>query len=136
LTSFSGWKQIIFKRQDFNEGNGYDLATGVFTAPVAGWYQFDLLGLTGTVSGQYSALGVADFPSLALRSRGNKRPVAADHESTAISRALDLNEGQKIAPVYYGAVADHTAGGGHPDKDPEGLRHYQFSGFLIAPRAT
>ena len=50
--------RVVFETVDLNKGNGYNVTTGVFTAPAAGLYVFDWTTLTQHGKHAYTSLVV------------------------------------------------------------------------------
>jgi hypothetical protein len=68
-TSLSGNQTIIWNLVYHNVGNGYESSSGLFTAPVSGYYHFTVWGMT-----QSSASGQVEFQFMKNGSPVQQRP--------------------------------------------------------------
>jgi hypothetical protein len=119
------WTPLQFKAIDFNYGGGFNNDEGYLTAPVAGWYHFDLSIIS--VAGANNAYQIA----LADRSTSTIKARRELHDKyTAIAVNLLLEQGAEVAAYVWGVVKKPAEAA--VDKDG-GMRSLQFSGHLIAP---
>jgi len=112
-------KTLIFKRVFSNIGDGYDESTGVFTAPVDGFYyiSFSTYGYNthamGAILTKNGILQISTFDS----------PSVDGSDSSSNSVVLQLAAGDKLHMQLWdnGRVFDNLNG------------HTTFSGFLLFP---
>ena len=117
-----------FKALDFNQGGGYDLFSGVFTAPISGVYHFDVVAATKG-NDTYFHFGLASYPSMTMMIEGqNMREKLDSEQTTTIAGSLLVQKSQQITVMFRGIVNSHSS---MWVKDPSGLRHCSFSGFLV-----
>lgn len=109
-------KPVIFRDITFNEGNGYDKTTGIFTAPVSGTYIFSIQFCTSANDG----LGYVVMSKERELKRGYMKDT--DQDSCYSFEAVDiLGKGDRVWIAY---------------KDPSVLiednyRSNYFSGVLV-----
>jgi hypothetical protein len=113
-----------FKQLEGNAGDAFDIRTGVFKAPVAGLYHFNVLAISYADATLRPIVAITDMKTKAVLARAEK---TAFHRSVSLATTLMLQEGQEIAANFKGQVTSVPAG----SEDPEGQRHCQFSGFLV-----
>ncbi|KAL4239559.1 Elastin microfibril interfacer [Mactra antiquata] len=90
LTPSSG-QALIFDVIDYNEGNGYNAATGVFTAPESGWYLF-VAHVCNNV-GKYITYAIVNDGTDVLRSlQGDK----VYHSCTSVSVVTKVRSGGEV----------------------------------------
>ncbi|XP_029944240.1 cerebellin 11 [Salarias fasciatus] len=112
-------KTLSFTRVFSNTGDGYDLNTGIFTAPVSGLYFFTFstygynTHTTGAILLKNGVRQVSTYDS----------PTADGADSGANAAVLRLDEGDKVHLELWddGQVFDNLNG------------HTTFSGFLLFP---
>lgn len=125
----SKWKPIIFKQQQFNFGEAYNLTSGIFTAKKEGLYHFDLLAFTNETD--KVDVGIAKYPEMQILVKGAKlieNNSTTQELGTSITVNVVLAVGAQIAPVYVSGNISSPPAEDHGD--PDGLRMSQFSGFL------
>lgn len=128
-TGNGGSYDIVFNTEVFDQGGNYDATTGVFTAPVAGKYQFNVtINFTGnTATGLLCSLvtsnrtyrGVAIRPSNVATAGGDCQLTYSflcdmDAADTALVRIVGSGMAGNTAGVYGSASPQNTV----------------FSGFL------
>jgi hypothetical protein len=123
---------VKYKKSIWNDGDAYNLQSGVFTAPVDGLYHFDLLA-TGNAFGLQYAVTVAWYPNMTCITQGHGNGA---WQTVTLNPTLNLKAGQTLAVgLFYGfSTMDQVVSEvNHPPYDPEGLRLNQFSGYLLKP---
>ncbi|KAL4239562.1 Elastin microfibril interfacer [Mactra antiquata] len=90
LTPSSG-QTLIFDVIDYNEGNGYNAATGVFTAPGSGWYLF--MAHLCNISGKEVAYAIVNDGIEILRSVHSNEKYTSCH---SVSVATQVRSGGEV----------------------------------------
>jgi len=114
---------IIFSHVDTNLGGGYNATTGVFTAPVAGQYQFSLTFMLYYPSSSYSYYGdlnVLKNGNTIILVRADTHPQPGYFDTASGTTVIGLNKGDKVSVVANSARL-YIYGGDYT----------YFSGFLI-----
>jgi len=123
LAYLPGWPAVIpFELARLNEGNGFDLTSGIFTVPVPGIYHFDF----SAVKDQS-----ANYIYMYLQVNGNRvgsaftQQSATSYETVSLSASLRLAAGDRVNLFNYaGVLFDGTKF--------DGSSHYtHFSGWLV-----
>jgi hypothetical protein len=120
----SSWQQINFDNNITQRGSSYNSANSRFTAPVSGWYQFNVAWTAtdnsdtdGTVS-----LSINGSTSV-LISSSSFSTTGPTHEGHAVSGCAFLNANDYVTVIRFSTVSTTTRGsieyGGY------------FSGYLI-----
>ena len=115
---------VIFDQVETNTGGAYNASKGVFTAPVSGTYNFNVIASAPPVAGSHW---------LHLFIMKNKAQVGYvfldDNDSYWVRRSTDVSVHMEQGDNIWVEVADvkgsHTIGGC--------CYHSHFSGFLIGP---
>ena len=97
--------RLLFTTELYNTDNAYDLNTGVFTAPVAGLYHFNLLMYNLFSEPQW--IGIAEVDSMHVKAEGGNESFADGwgRNTNQVNANLNLKKGDKIAAVYLGEKA-------------------------------
>jgi hypothetical protein len=133
--TYLGWTIIRYKKAIWNDGDAYNLQSGVFTAPVDGLYHFDLLA-AGNGIGQQYAVTIASLPNMTCIAQGHGTGV---WQTVSLNPTLKLKAGQTLAVGLLAGrlLQDQLAADVRdPQYDLEGLRLNQFSGYLLKPMAV
>jgi hypothetical protein len=118
------WVTIYFKTLILNKGNAFDLASGIFTAPITGLYHFDLLGQNDKKGWKY--LAIVDSPTLKARAQTQTEGL---YEAMTVSTNLVMKAGEKIVAAFGGQISDLSS----PPYENNPTRAAQFSGYLVSP---
>ncbi|XP_047431776.1 complement C1q tumor necrosis factor-related protein 3-like [Mugil cephalus] len=112
-------KTLVFKRVFANAGNGYDLNTGSFTAPVNGFYYFSF----STYGYNTHTIGAVLLKNDILQISTYENPSVDGSDSSSNAAVLQLAAGDKLHMELWdnGQVFDNLNG------------HTTFSGFLLFP---
>ena len=125
LSYLPEWGLVKFKQVTVNEGDAFGLASGNFIAPKKGLYHFS-----------FFALVIKDSLWCAIGSHESKMVFAegghnGDHDAgLSISVNFALETGQTVNAMCMNKVEAPAEIVG--DNDPDRLRHFHFSGHLIA----
>ncbi len=132
-TLTTAWAPILFTKDLVPQiGSSYSLSSGIFTAPAAGLYHFDLVVFSDL--GNWAAIGTShnagDLPASFHRvALGINR---SNCTTTGISTDLKLEAGQRVAALFEKNVKNSGAENGLTGFVDEELVHFQFSGYLMA----
>ncbi|XP_069374342.1 cerebellin 11 [Paralichthys olivaceus] len=112
-------KSLIFKRVFSNSGDAYDQNTGIFTAPVDGFYFFSF----STYGYNTNVMGAILMKNGILQISTYESPTADGSDSSSNAVVLRLAAGDKVHMELWdnGRVFDNLNG------------HTTFSGFLLFP---
>ena len=129
---------IPFEFAPVNEGNAFDLSSGIFTAPVNGYYHFQFSALRYDSADEYDETylklaievngGIIDFSqkdliSLLVEYYHDLQNLFGTYKSVSMSLPLLLNPGDKVNLINFG-------GGGKLEDDAS--KHYtHFCGWLV-----
>ena len=114
--------KLVFDHVLSNSGNGYDIKTGIFTAPIAGLYSFSVT-LTSDISSRFFIMFNGRNVGYVVNSGENR------WESGSQNVNLQLTVGDKVWVNGLGKLY-----GFRPQCAYEPLKcyHSTFTGFLIA----
>ncbi|XP_077443209.1 complement C1q tumor necrosis factor-related protein 3-like [Stigmatopora argus] len=107
---------LLFKRVVTNVGGGYDIDTGIFTAPVKGLYFVTFTGASPESGRMNAAVMKNGVNMFAIFDNKNKASSATN------GMALELNAGDKVSVTLWANMVVYDQS-----------RLTTFSGFLIAP---
>ncbi|XP_063427026.1 complement C1q-like protein 3 [Mytilus trossulus] len=107
---------IKFDKIVTNIRNGYNPTTGIFTAPVAGVYQFSYTVLTGDGKGLVVYLSHNNNMQQSTWLSGSR------HETGTNNIILNLKKGDQVAVKSHGSYIVHSGS----------YLYSSFSGYLIA----
>jgi hypothetical protein len=124
----TGATKVLFDTENFDTGNNFDITTnkGRFTAPVAGFYQFNT-NVSTTTAGSGTNIAVYFYKNGSPIVLGANIPAAAgNNPGTSLSTLLSLNAADYVE-VYIatGAAAKALDTGA-------GASANTFSGFLVS----
>lgn len=123
LNTVNGALTIIFDTELFDTNNNFDTSNGRYTAPVAGFYQFNWGQIVnhGTNGATYTSL----FKNGAEIKRTQEFPsVAAGNHTTSGSAFIQLAAGDYVSSVYFtNAVVGFIVGN---------EAYVWFNGFLVS----
>ncbi|CAG2199434.1 COL8A [Mytilus edulis] len=109
-------KAIKFGKVVTNIGNGYNPTTGIFTAPVAGVYQFSYTVMSQGGKYLYVYLALNNIKQQSTWLKGSS------HETGTTSIILNLKRGDQVAVKSADGTSIHS----------DGNMYSSFSGYLIA----
>ena len=117
---------IVFNTPAHNVGGHYDAATGIFTAPVGGIYQFNFVAFNSNSSGNMVASNsttnvILQKNSTTTLMRQYNQVQAAGYHNMSFSSAVSLTANDTIQ-MYVS--------GGYIYTDTSGA-YLQFSGYLV-----
>lgn len=114
---------LIFDTKVFDTGNNYSTSTGLFTSPVAGYYQFNWMVTSNHASSRWLTL-LQDITNNAELARGSDINVLTSGISTSQgSQIIQLSLNQQVAIQLF---SDNTNAG------QPGLSKTYFSGFIVS----
>ena len=113
---------LIFNHPVTNVGNAYDAETGMFTAPLAGLYEFRATIMEYHLSGVVDA-GIYVDGQMMARVISDDRQAGNYHQST-VQVVVHLNSGSRVAVKN----ASNSAADFYVDEDEP---YSSFSGVLI-----
>ncbi|CAG0913969.1 unnamed protein product [Notodromas monacha] len=117
-------KVVLYKYTDVNLGNGFNMSTGIFTAPVAGLYEFNWVAEKGSPATQSSAhLKVQSAGSNVTDEAGSGFFPAATCATMIISTQSYLNSTDRAWVEYTGEFGTANANG-------TGNAAFEFSTFI------
>jgi hypothetical protein len=120
------WTQMKFDTEVFDTGSNYSISTNKFTAPIAGFYQFNTAyGCSTTSDGQTLAIGmnVNTFSSSPTYQGSSFSNGAAAIAVLSISKFIKLNANDTVSIYFYNNSATQLAG-----TTP---MYTYFEGFLV-----
>jgi len=115
---------IIFGDKYFDTSNNYDATTGIFTAPIAGFYQFNARTSVGPVGGLY-VTSIFHNGTSGTEYRGDETtaPAATDVVGSTASALIQLATGDTVQVTGFTSVSGIGTDSGAPQF---------FSGFLVS----
>lgn len=122
----TGWNDIVYDESVTQRGTSYNSTTGVFTAPVGGWYQFNAQATFNNNSDNDGTISICIDNSTAdlIASVSQANTGGSSIEGRSLSGCAYLNKGQNVRVKCYFSVASVTT---------RSAQQYAgwFSGFLI-----
>ncbi len=118
------WQLLTFDTETFDTGSNYSTSTGKFTAPISGFYQFNVSTGIYTAS-SFFGIGIYKNGSLLTQPIGFYVPSTGSNYNYAFSRMLELASGDYIQIYTYCSIATQTINVG----DSQTF----FEGFLVSP---
>lgn len=129
---------VLFDNTLVNIGNCYNIATGIFTAPTAGYYHFDYsLGFLsntvngGIVLGSYYRIGGSNFYGSELPTTMRLAGFHGTSNVISLTNSIDLNF--NIGGTIYVAVISQSGAktDGLQGLDAGSIYYTTFSGYRI-----
>nr|KAG5710429.1 hypothetical protein BaRGS_022247 [Batillaria attramentaria] len=117
---FTGTETLLFDAVDLNLGNGYDKHTGIFTAPVAGVYEFTFK-ITHTPPGALHVELVKNGREVAEAEGSGDDPKYPDRASSTV--VLQLKVGDEMWVRRMAGDSTHI----------QGSFRTSFAGILVTP---
>ncbi|XP_052101997.1 complement C1q-like protein 3 isoform X2 [Mytilus californianus] len=114
--SLSSKEIIKFNKVFTNIQNGYNPSTGIFTAPIAGVYQFSSVVMSDNGKFLVATLWLNDTVVSSVYIKGSA------YQTGALSMILDVQKGDQIAVKSYGNYVIYS----------DSLNYSTFSGSLIS----
>jgi hypothetical protein len=121
------WTQMKFDTVVFDTGSNYSTSTNMFTALVAGYYQFNgAYGCSTTIDGQFLAIGmnVNTFSTTPTYQGPTISNGAAAVAGLTMSKFIKLNANDTVSVYFFNNSPTQLAGTGP-------IRTY-FEGFLVS----
>lgn len=112
---------VTFDTKVFDTGSNYSTSTGIFTAPVAGFYQFNAVAFSGVTSGSLSQIAIYKNSSVVQYGMGYYSS-SSNVQSALVSALVQCSSSDQIQVFYLG-----SGGGGQT-----GIGDTAFSGFLVS----
>ena len=114
-----GTAAVPFDVATVDEGNNFDLTSGIFTAPVSGLYHFQFVGVKSTTANHLDIILLLNGARVCVAF--TSQPTAGTFESISLSASLRLVTGDKVNLYNWGTgvLADNSD------------HLTQFSGWLV-----
>jgi hypothetical protein len=119
---------LLYTTELYNIDKAYDLDSGIFTAPKAGLYHFNLVGQNVNYEPQW--IGIAELwpnGTMEVKAEGGMSAFSGrGRATTLVASNLALDKGDRVIAFYLGDKDPL----GEDEQDPKLLRTNQFSGYL------
>jgi len=123
LTQYT-FTTIIFGDKYFDTSNNYDATTGIFTAPIAGFYQFNARTSVGSVGGLYlTSIFHNGTSGTEYRGGETTAPGGSDVVGNNAAALIQLAIGDTVQVTGYTSLSGIGTDSGAPQF---------FSGFLVS----
>lgn len=114
---------VTFDNKLFDTGSNYSTSTGLFTAPVAGFYQFNAgIGFASNSADTIASL----FKNGAEYRRGNRQKSTSSLSGSTVSDLIQLAIGDTVSVEAFGSVTTALDISGSP-----AVNNF-FSGYLVS----